>query len=121
MHKMELQMFFACPTHSTMMLLLRGGPINHFQNPFALTPDKSAVTMRPSKDSFFGMSYSATSNSNSSTAPLPKQELTVSQEALKTLDAPLAATCAKIIEDRNLFDFYQYLALTAPSITIPNS
>ncbi len=116
MRKTEPPMYFACPTRLTTTRLLPGLPTCHFPMLFASTRGRYALTMRRSSDSYSGTFYSVTFNSSSSTAPLLKRVLTAYRAALKMSDAPSAATCARIIEDRNLLDFYQYLVLTAPSI-----
>ncbi len=115
MHKTEARMYFACPTRLTTMKLLRGGPINHFQNPFALTPDRSERITQPSSGSYSGMSYSVTFNSSSSTAPLLKRVLIASPGLSKTSEELLAAKCGKIIEVASLSDFSRFQWLTVPS------
>jgi hypothetical protein len=101
-----------------------GRQINHslsqYQNTFALVNNCGFITPVLIVRSF-GTSYAKILaypglRLSSSTAPLLKRVLTAYRAALKTSDAPLAVLCEKIIEDRNLLDFYQYLALTAPSI-----
>jgi hypothetical protein len=90
----------------TTMMLLRGGPINHFRNPYAITPDKYVRTIAPLRGSSFGMSYSATSNLSSFTAQQRKPEQTVYLEASKMSVAPSAVICVKTIAAPNLSDSY---------------
>ena len=110
MHKTPVQMYFVCPTRLTTMTLSPGRQINLFPRVCGITPDSSTRTMPPSSASSFGTSYSVTFNSNSSTAPLHKRVLTAYLAALKTSDAPLAASCAKTTEEASLSDFFPSLA-----------
>ena len=110
MHKTEPPMYFACPTHLTTNLLLRGGPLTRFRNQYALIPDASTRTTQRLSASYFGTSYSVTFGSSSSSAPLHKRVLTAYLAALKTSDERLAAKCEKTIVEASLSDFFPSLA-----------
>jgi len=66
--------------------------------------------------SFFGMSYSVTFSSNSSTAPLRRRVLTAYREALKTSDELSVARCEKTTEVRSLYEHYRSHALMVRSM-----
>jgi hypothetical protein len=93
------------------MRLLRGGPLIHFRNPCAITPDPSTRITPPLSGSSFGTSYSVTFNSSSSSAPLHKRVLTAYLAALKTSDAPSQAACEKTTVEASLSDYFPSLAL----------
>ena len=111
MRKTDPPTYFVCPTRLTTMRLLRGGPLIHFRNPYALTPDRSTLTTRHLSGSSSGTSYTVTFNSSSSSAPLLKRVLTAYRAALKTSVAPSAVTCAKTTEEASLSDYFPSLAL----------
>jgi hypothetical protein len=108
MRKTDPPTYFVCPTHLTMMRLLRGGPLILFRNPCALTPGQSMRITQPSSGSYSGMSYSVTFNSSNSSAPLLKRVLTAYRAALKTSVAPSAATCAKTTEATSSYEHYPF-------------
>ena len=110
MPKTEPPMYFACPTRLTTMRLLRGGPLIHFRNPCAITPDPSTRITPPLSGSSFGTSYSVTFNSSSSSAPLHKRVLTAYLAALKTSVEQSAVKCEKVTEENNLSALFPSLA-----------
>ena len=75
MRKTLQPMYFVCPTRLTTMTLVRGGPLIHFRNPCAITPAPSTHIMPRLSASSSGTSYSVTFNSSSSSAPLHKRVL----------------------------------------------
>ena len=118
MHKTQVQMYCVCPTRLTTMTLSPGLPTSLSLTPYGITRGESSLITLRSSASYSGTSYKLISISRSSTAPRHKRVLTACLGLSKTSDAPSPATCAKIIEEVNSSELYQYLALTAPSITI---
>jgi len=97
--------------------------LNQYQNTFALVNNCGFITpvliVR-----YSGMSYAKilaypSLRFTSSIAPLHKRVLTAYRAALKTSDAPSAATCAKTTEESNSYEHYLYPALMDHLITIP--